>query len=260
MTILEEIAAYKRAFVEESRRRAPFAEIRKQANRAPAALDFLVALRDPKGIVRVIAEVKKASPSKGIIRPDFDPASIARRYAECGAAAISVLTDEKYFQGSLENLRAIREAVALPLLRKEFIIDEYQIYEARAAGADAILLITAILKDQELSRFYKIARGLEMSVLVEAHEEEEVERALKISPRIIGINNRNLKTMKVDLEQSIRLRPLIPEGICAVSESGIKTARDLALLAEHNIHAALVGEALMQAPDPGNALLTLLGK
>jgi len=260
MTILDEIVQYKREFVNQARREVSLEWIKKRAGEIPPPLDFLAALCSSKGRIRVIAEVKKASPSKGVIRRDFDPVMIAKRYAESGAAAISVLTDEKYFQGSLGNLRSIREAVALPLLRKEFIIDEYQIYEARAAGADAILLITAILKDQELSRFYKIARGLEMSVLVEAHEKEEVERALEISPRIIGINNRNLKTMKVDLEQSIRLRPLIPEGICVVSESGIKTAWDLSLLAEHDIHAALVGETLIQAPDPGSALLALLGK
>jgi len=260
MTILDEIVQYKREFVKHARGKACFEEIKKRAEEIPPPLDFHAALCSPRGQIRVIAEVKKASPSKGVIRQDFDPVMIAQRYAQCGAAAISVLTDEKYFQGTLEHLRAVRQAVPLPLLRKEFVIDEYQIYEAREAGADAILLIVAILDDRDLSRFYKIARGLGMSALIEAHTKEEVSRALRISPRIIGINNRNLKTMKVDIEQSIRLRPLIPEGICVVSESGIKTKEHLFHLAGHNIQAALVGEKPMQSPDPGQALLILMGK
>ncbi len=256
--ILDEIVEYKRGFVAEAKRKVPLEEIKSAGENASPPLNFHSALCNTAESVRIIAEVKKASPSRGVIRSDFNPIKIARRYAECGAAAISVLTDEKYFSGSLEHLRAIRNAVSLPILRKEFIIDEYQIYEARAAGADAVLLIVAILDDAALGSFYGLARRLGMSALIEVHTDAELKRALKISPRIIGINNRNLKTFTVDLEQTARLRRMIPDGICVVSESGIKGAEDIAYLARQRVQAVLIGEMLMRAEDPGQALLTII--
>lgn len=256
--ILDEIVRYKREFVREQKARIPLSEIRKAVEKAPPPGDFLTALQAPPGEVRIIAEVKKASPSKGVIREDFEPVKIARRYEECGAAAVSVLTDEKYFQGSLDFLRRIRREVDLPLLRKEFIIDEYQIFESRAAGADAVLLIAAILEDSRLSSFYRLSRDLNMSALVEVHTKEEWERVKKISPRILGVNNRNLKDFTVDLSQTFHLRKEIPLKIVMVSESGIRTPEDLRLLSEHRIQAALIGETLMRAGDPGVALQTLI--
>jgi indole-3-glycerol phosphate synthase len=255
--ILDEIVRYKKDFLEQAKKRKPQAEIIEESKRTAPPLDFHKALCADSPVIRVIAEVKKASPSKGVIREDFDPVKIARRFEDCGAAAISVLTDEKYFQGSLEYLSAVRNAVEIPLLRKDFIIDEYQIYEARSAGADAILLIAAILDDDRMEQFHAVARELNMSALVEVHTGEELERVLKIPPRIIGINNRNLRDFTVDIHQTIRLRQMIPEGIIIVSESGIHNARDIALLKSHGIRAVLVGESLMRSDDPGLALKSL---
>ncbi|MBN1902006.1 indole-3-glycerol phosphate synthase TrpC [Candidatus Sumerlaeota bacterium] len=256
--ILDEIVRYKKLFVAQSRENKPLEEVKEDARKSAPPFDFHGALSRAFPKVHVIAEVKKASPSRGVIRKDFDPVRIAMRYEECGASAVSVLTDEKYFQGSLEILRAIRNAIKIPILRKDFIIDEYQIYEARAAGADAALLIAAILKDDLMTQYYSLARSLNMSVLLEVHSEEELKRALKVNPRIIGINNRNLKDFTVDIHQTIRLCKMIPKGIIIVSESGIRDARDLALLESHGVRAVLVGESLMRSEDAGGALKSLL--
>lgn len=209
---------------------------------------------------RIIAEVKKASPSKGIIRPDFDPVAIARSYESAGAAAISVLTDEEFFQGHLDYLTDCREAVSLPVLRKDFTIDEFQIFEARHAGADAVLLIAALLDTGKLTDFRLLAESLGMTALVEVHDEVELESALASGAAVIGINNRNLQTFEVTLDTTFRLAPRIPPGKVIVSESGIATNDDLRLLADAGVYAALVGESLMRAADPGEKLKELTGQ
>ncbi len=213
--------------------------------------DFLAALRSPPaGDVALIAEVKKASPSAGVIRPDFDPVTIAKRYEVAGAACISVLTDEQFFQGSLDYLKQIREAVNLPLLRKDFMIDERQILEAIEWGADAILLIVAILDDERLKRFHDLATGAGLAALVEVHDEEELERALAIRPPLIGVNNRNLKTFKVDLGTTEQLAKRVfavqPDALL-VAESGIHTRADVERLKHCGARSILVGESLMRA-------------
>jgi indole-3-glycerol phosphate synthase len=255
--ILDEIVEYKREFVKKAKNLKSVEKLIEEILEAPQPQNFYKALRANPEEISVIAEIKKASPSKGIIRPDFNPVSIGEIYNKSGADAISILTDEKYFQGSLEYVKEVRKRVSIPVLRKEFIIDTYQIYEARAAGADAILLIAAILDDKEMDIFYTLVKELGMSALVEVHTREELERSLKVSPEILGINNRNLKNFTVDLNQTIRLREYIPEEICVVSESGIKTREDINLLMKNNIQAVLVGEAFMRVPDPGKALKEL---
>lgn len=223
--------------------------------------DFAAALRRPSGDVpNIIAEVKRASPSKGIIREDFNPVEIAKTYESAGAAAMSVLTDEKFFQGHLSYLTECRSATSLPTIRKDFIIDSFQIREAREAGADAILLIVAILSEQQLMSFQEEAQKLGMSVLVEVHNEAELETALSAGARIVGINNRDLNTFTVDLETTFRLIPLIPEDKIIVSESGIRTYDDLRKLSDTGVHAALIGETFMRADDPGRKLLELMGR
>jgi indole-3-glycerol phosphate synthase len=234
-------------------------EIQRMALQQPTPLDFASALRG-EGI-RLIAEVKKASPSRGVIRPDFDPTELAKIYASNGASAISVLTEARYFQGSLEHLRDIRNILrnkGLPLLRKDFICDPYQIYESRAYGADSLLLIIAILKLEELQELLGISHELNMSCLVEVHNEAEVEIALKSGARIIGINNRNLATFTVDLTTTERLRPLIPPDRIVVSESGIKERSDIERLRQLGIDAFLVGESLMSAPNIAAKMKELL--
>lgn len=228
-----------------------------RAGEQEAALDFAAALSRP-GRINIIAEAKKASPSKGIIRPDFDPVAIARSYAENGAGAISVLTEEHFFQGHLNYLNAIRSSVAIPLLRKDFIIDPYQIYEARVAGADAILLIAAVLDVPKLIALLHVTEELGMHALVEVHTAEELSKALAIQPSIIGINNRNLTTFTTDIETTVHLRALIPEGIISVSESGITTPDDIRRLRACGIDAFLIGESLMREPDPGLKLRQLM--
>lgn len=218
---------------------------------------FAAALAGKSG-VRVIAEAKKASPSKGIIRPDFDPAAIARSYAAGGAAAMSVLTDEVFFQGALSYLELVRTAVDLPVLRKEFIIHEVQIREAHAWGADAILLIAAILDVAQMRDFRQQAEECGMDVLVEVHDEPELEQALQAGSRLVGINNRNLQTFAVDLATTFRLAKEIPADIPVVSESGIRNRDDMLRLADAGIHVALIGETLMRAADPGKALQEIL--
>ena len=218
-----------------------------------ASMDAKIAA----GQSAVIAEVKKASPSKGVIRPDFDPPAIAASYAAGGAACLSVLTDEDYFQGCTDYLIAARAACDLPIIRKDFIIDPYQVYEARAMGADCILLIVSALEDQQMRDLHQLAIDLTMDVLVEAHDGEEVDRALALDLSLLGINNRNLRTFDVSLNTTLDLLPVIPEGVLVVTESGIVTTEDVALMREHQVNAFLVGESFMRAEEPGVELQRL---
>lgn len=245
-----EIAAAKQA--------VPEAELhRRIADQSPPR-GFANALRGP-GKVRVIAEVKKASPSAGVIRADFDPVAIGRTYETHGAAAISVLTDEQYFQGKLDYLAAVRAAVRVPCLRKEFILDRYQLLEARAAGADAVLLIAEILPGDRLRELHADAVALGLDVLVELHDAEQLPRVLDCGAAVVGINNRDLRAFVTRLEHTLELRPRIPTGVTVVSESGIKTREDMAKLKAAGVHAVLVGESLMRSPDIGAALDALRG-
>jgi indole-3-glycerol phosphate synthase len=258
-TILDRIVEHKRGELAAAKAATPLSEMRALAAGAPAVRDFAAALRGPR--IALIAEVKKASPSRGILREDFEAAPLARQYAENGAAAISVLTDEEHFQGTLGHLRAIREALpdGPPLLRKDFLFDEYQVHEARANGADALLLITAILETPLLAELAALADGLGMAALVEVHDEAEVERALNAGAEVIGINNRDLRTFDVDLATTERLRPMIPATQTVVAESGIFTRDDMRRLETIGVNAALIGEALVTAPDPGSKVRELLG-
>jgi indole-3-glycerol phosphate synthase len=224
----------------------------------PRALDFAAALRVP-GEIRIIAEVKKASPSAGVIRPDFDPAAIARAYEANGAACVSVLTDEPFFEGKPEYLTAVKRAVSLPVLRKDFVLDRYQLLEARAWGADAALLIAEILPGDRLATLYHEATNLGLHVLVECHEADQLTRILNAGATLVGINNRNLKTFETRLDHTLNLLPRIPAGVTVVSESGIRTSADLRTLASAGVHAVLVGESLMRAADVGSALAVLRG-
>lgn len=261
--ILEEIVWYKQQEIAQMREELTLAELQNQVTDTPWARDFLLALQQSPNKPSLIAEVKKASPSKGVIRADFEPIKIAQAYERGGAACISVLTDRKFFQGSFDNLRNVRQNVALPLLCKEFIIDPYQIYLARAAGADAVLLIAAILSDQEMQEFLQIIHSLGMNALVEVHTLAELDRVLKVPDiRLVGINNRNLKDFTVDLgttQQLIAARreQLSTLGITVVSESGLYTAADLALVAAAGAQAVLIGESLVKQPDLEQAVLNL---
>jgi indole-3-glycerol phosphate synthase len=254
MTILDTIIAQKRTEVAALRPRA--AELKRLAAARSERRDFAAALRRPAGRVALIAEVKKASPSAGVIRPDFDPVAIARDYERGGASCLSVLTDEKFFQGHLDYLRRIREAVKLPLLRKDFIVDELQIHEAAAAGADCILLIVACLKQEELVHLSRVAADCRLDTLVEVHDEAEMDRALAAGAKIIGVNNRDLKTFKVDLATTERLAkkcrgaeapPTFRRDGILVAESGIHTRADVERLARCDVNAILVGESLMRS-------------
>jgi len=256
--ILDQIVSHNLGELEYKKRRLPMPELQKMALKQPPALDLASALRGDG--IKLIAEVKKASPSRGIIRPDFDPVEIAKIYAGNGAAAVSVLTEALHFQGSLEHLKNIRRALPdkLPLLRKDFIVDPYQIYESRAYGADSLLLIVAILKPEKLQELLWISHELNMSCLVEVHNEAEVEIALKSQAKIIGINNRDLNTFNVDIATTERLRPLIPPDRIVVSESGIKERTDIEKLRQLGIDAVLIGESLMSAPDIAARMRELL--
>ena len=246
--ILDRIVSDNLQELEDKKHRLSVAELQRLASEQPPALDLASALRSDG--VGVIAEVKKASPSRGVIRSDFDPVEIAKIYATNGAAAISVLTEAKHFQGSLDYLKNIREALPkIPLLRKDFIVDPYQIYESRAYGADSLLLITAILKRQMLQELLNLSHELNMSCLVEVHDEADVEIALNSQAKIIGINNRDLNTFSVDMATTERLRPLIPPDRIVVSESGIKERSDVEKLRQLGIDAVLIGESFMSAPD-----------
>jgi indole-3-glycerol phosphate synthase len=259
--ILARILATKRDEVAAGKRARPPQEIAAAARAMPPPRDFAGALRAKidAGQPAVIAEIKKASPSRGVLRPDFDPASIAASYARGGAACLSVLTDREYFQGAPEYLAAAREASGLPALRKDFIVDDWQIAEARALGADAILLIVAALDPGELDALAALAREYGMAVLPEVHDAAELDRALALDTPLVGINNRNLRTFDVALATTLELLPRIPRDRVVVAESGILARSDAALLREHGVGAFLVGEAFMRAEDPGAALARLFG-
>ena len=257
--VLARILARKREEVDERRSRVPLAELESRIADAPPVRGFADALkaRVARGEAAVIAEVKKASPSKGVIRADFDPAAIARGYEAGGAACLSVLTDVDFFQGSDAYLQQARAACALPVLRKDFIVDAYQLYESRVLGADCVLLIAAALDDAQLAEYAFIADELGMDVLVEVHDLDELERALPIPARLLGINNRNLKTFEVSLQATLDLKAMVPADRVLVTESGILAPADVALMRGHGIGAFLVGEAFMRQPEPGAALRDL---
>ena len=256
--ILDEIVASKRREIEASRKRLPLDELEVQAASAPPVRDFRAALAGP-GPIRLIAEVKKASPSAKVIRADFDPITIARTYQAHGAHCLSVLTDAPYFQGHLSYLARIRASVAIPLLRKDFILDEYQVVEARMAGADAVLLIAEILDDDRLASLLARIRGLGMAALVEFHDEANLPRVLDAGADLVGVNNRDLTRFVTDLELTFRIRDRIPPNVVLVSESGIRTRRDVERLEAAGVSAILVGETLMRADDIGLAVERLLG-
>jgi indole-3-glycerol phosphate synthase len=258
-TILDTILARKHEEVAERRARVSQFELQVRAASAPPVRGFAeaVAARIAAGVPAVIAEVKKASPSKGVIRADFDPAAIARSYAAAGAACLSVLTDVDFFQGSDEALRVARDACALPVLRKDFVVDAWQLYEARALGADCVLLIAAALDDGQLSEYAYIAADLGMDVLLEVHDMDELERALPVPARLLGINNRNLKTFEVSLGTTLELKAAVPGDRVLVTESGILAPADVATMRAAGVHAFLVGEAFMRQADPGAALQRL---
>lgn len=257
--ILNKIIATKREEIVAALAVKPLAVVEAEAAAQPAPRDFVGAIRHKvaHGQAAIIAEIKKASPSKGVIRPDFHPAEIARSYEQHGAACLSVLTDRQYFQGSPECLQDARAACALPVLRKDFMVDEWQIYESRAIGADAVLLIAACLDDAQLRDFETIARALDMAVLVEVHDAAEMERALRLQTPLIGVNNRNLNTFEVNLQTTLELQKEVPAGRLLVTESGIATRADVERLRSAGVQAFLVGEAFMRAEEPGLALADL---
>jgi indole-3-glycerol phosphate synthase len=257
-TILDEIVAVKHSEVAQAKAATPEAVLRRQLADAPPLRDFLAALSAGPPI-RLIAEVKKASPSKGVIRAQFDPVAIARTYQQHGASCISVLTDESYFQGSLEYLRQVRAAVDLPVLRKDFIIDPYQVVEARAAGADAVLLIAECLDDDSLKQLHDMIVDLGMTPLVEFYEPANLARVLQLGARLVGVNNRDLRTFEVDLEHTLRLRRQIPADRIVVGESGIRTRQDVERLEAAGVQAMLVGGTLLARPDVAVAVDELLG-
>ncbi len=257
--ILTQITAVKREEVAAAKKRKSLAAMRFDAESRVLTRDFVGAMRAKiaAGQSAVIAEIKKASPSKGVLRSDFIPADIAQSYTEFGAACLSVLTDKQFFQGESDYLRQARASCPLPVLRKDFMVDAYQIYESRVMGADAILLIAASLSDAQMVEFEQIARSLDMAVLVEVHDSAELQRALKLKTPLVGINNRNLKTFEVTLDTTIGMLTDVPKDRLLVTESGIATPADVARMRAAGIHAFLVGEAFMRAADPGEALAKL---
>ena len=257
--ILEKIVAVKHQEVAAAQRRKSLAAVRADAESRVLTRDFVGAMRSKiaAGHPAVIAEIKKASPSKGVLREEFIPADIAQSYAEHGAACLSVLTDVDFFQGSVDFLKQARASCQLPVLRKDFMVDAYQIYESRAMGADAVLLIAACLDDAQMKDFEAIARNLDMAVLVEVHDQAELERALKLKTPLIGVNNRNLKSFEVSLDTTLTLRSHVPADRILVTESGIQTREEVLRMGAAGINAFLVGEAFMRASDPGEALAEL---
>lgn len=255
MSVLDDIIAHKREEVVAARAAVPLSVVQARAAAAPPARNFAAAIARPP--VRIVAEVKRASPARGVIRHDADPAAIARCYEAAGAAAVSVLTDRRYFNGSAEDLEAVRAAVALPVLRKDFVIEAYQIYEARALGADAVLLIAGAVPSDDLAALGRLAVELGMTPLYEAHTEAEVDEVLACGARVVGINNRDLKTLRIDLDTTARLRPRIPRDVAVISESGIESAEDVTRVCRASIDAILVGTALMASPDPSGQLCAL---
>jgi indole-3-glycerol phosphate synthase len=262
VNILEKICDYKLSFIAEREKEVPLQLMRQMAETSllPRGFHDSIKAKINANEFAIIAEVKKASPSKGLIRADFNPTDIAKAYSAGGAAAISVLTDEEYFQGSDDYLTAIRGHVLTPVLRKDFMLKEYQVYEARAIGADAILLIMACLEDSQAAELEAVAHSLGLDVLVEVHDEAELERALKLKSKLVGVNNRNLKTFEISLDVSKRLSKMFPEGYTQVCESGIFTHEHLQEMAEFNYKTFLVGESLMRQQDIERAIKTLLGK
>ena len=255
MTILDKILTAKRAEVAAAKKAAPDMETR--ARRTGETRDFVGALRAKQPAV--IAEVKRASPSKGLLRSNFDPAAIARSYESGGAACMSVLTDREFFQGSSEDLIKARAACALPVLRKDFLIEPYQVFEARAIGADCVLLIVACLEDTQMRELERIAHSLGMAVLVEVHDADELERALALKTPLIGVNNRNLRTFETRLETTLDLLPRIPKDRLVITESGILSTADVRRMRDNGVNTFLVGEAFMRAGDPGKELNKLFG-
>lgn len=257
-TILDRIVEYKREEIARDRAAVPEAELRRRSRDARPARDFALALRSAAGVA-VIAEVKRASPSAGVIRSDFDPVAIARGYAAAGAACVSVLTDGPSFQGDLSHLEAVAAAVEVPALRKDFLLDPYQTWQARAAGADAVLLIAEILPGDELPRMLAAAREAGVAALVELYDAENLPRVLAAGADLVGVNNRDLRTFEVSLGRTLSLAALVPPSVCLVSESGIKDGAEVARLREAGVRAVLVGEALMRAADVGAKLRELAG-
>lgn len=259
--ILNRIVATKREEIALALKKTPLAVMREDAESRLLTRDFEGALRAKiaAGLPAVIAEVKKASPSKGVIRADFIPADIAQSYAEYGAACLSVLTDRQYFQGSSDYLKQARASCDLPVLRKDFMVDPYQVYEARAMGADCILLIAACLEDAQMAELEAIAHGLNMAVLVEVHDRAELQRALKLKTPLVGINNRDLRSFEVSLDTTLGMLADVPADRLLVTESGILSGDDVRKMREHGVNAFLVGEAFMRAKEPGAALAELFG-
>lgn len=261
--ILDAIMRYHREQLPKVMRATPLSDLRALTSIAPPPVDFAAALREDG--VSLIAECKKASPSRGLMVPDYDAARLAREYVRAGASAVSVLTDARHFQGTLEDLRDVREALDasgagrnVPVLRKDFIFHAYQVYEARAAGADALLLIASVLGVNDMAALLQLARELGLHALVEVHTAEELEGVLPLGPRVVGVNNRNLQTFEVDFENTARLRDRIPADVVVVAESGIKTAQDVQQMAEIGVDAILVGESLVRSKDPFRAAQALV--
>lgn len=266
MSILQDILQRTRAGVLDRRAQVPLSELKGRCLDRPPTRDFVRALRREVGIngrrtgpIRAIAEVKKASPSKGVIRPDFAPTELARAYARAGAHGISVLTDEPFFQGRLEHLVAVREAVQLPVLRKDFHVDSYQVWEARAAGADAVLLVAAALGPEEFLQLTELSRRLTLAVLAEVHTRQELEMVLECGVEVVGINNRDLQSFAVSLETTFALIPHVPPGVVLLSESGISRPEEVERLAVAGVDGILVGESLLRQADVGKALRSLMG-
>ncbi|QDT66523.1 indole-3-glycerol phosphate synthase TrpC [Calycomorphotria hydatis] len=257
-TILDKIVATKREEIAAAKSKRPLQDLEKTVADAPPVRDFVASMQAAP-LIGLIAEVKKASPSAGLIREDFDPVEIARTYEKHGASCISVLTDEQYFQGHLDFLTSVREAVQIPVLRKDFILDPYQVYEARAAGADAVLLIAECLDDADLRTLSSTISDLGMHALVEIHDTDNLKRVLQIAPVLLGINNRDLRTFHTDLNHTIKLLPQVPAGTLLVSESGIRTHADVLRLKDAGCGGILVGESLMRSADIGEAVDALMG-
>ena len=259
--ILAKILAVKATEIAAAQAAVPLPEMQRRARAAPSPRDFVGAMRArvDRGAPAVIAEIKRASPSRGVLRSEFDAGAIAASYAANGAACLSVLTDATFFQGSADHLRAARAACTLPVLRKDFVVDPYQVFEARAMGADCILLIVAALETAQMIELERTARSLGLAVLVEVHDAGELERARQLETPLLGINNRNLRTFETTLDTTLNLLPALPAGRLAVTESGILTAADVARMRASGVHAFLVGEAFMRAADPGAALAALFG-
>lgn len=253
MSVLDKICKKKREHVEVQKSQTPLSELKRTIQIAPEPLSFINKIKNETGTA-IIAEVKKASPSQGALRKNFDPVKIAKTYKDNDATCLSILTDEPYFQGCDQYLRDIKAAVPLPALRKDFMIDPYQIYESRALGADCVLLIMAALNDEEASNLYNLGTDLGMDVLIEVHDLTELDRALDLSPSMIGINNRNLKTLKIDIQTSVDLYASIPDNIVTIAESGIENRQTIDMLERTGFDGFLIGTSLIRSPDIGDAL------